>query len=98
LLEAQTRIRELEQQLEDNGVTDEEMLQRRLSEEMAHERDQYRAALADRDFALEQTRTKYQGEFQLMSDGTSPVSYNIRSPLTPVITSSMQNSRLNAPS
>jgi len=66
LLEVQNRVRELEQQLEDNGFTDEEMLNRRLNEEMAHERDQYRAALADRDFALDQTRTKYQGVFCLL--------------------------------
>lgn len=46
-----------------------ELIRRRLKEEMEDERDAYVKDLAERDFMLEQTRQKYQGELQQLSEG-----------------------------
>lgn len=37
-------------------------MNRRLAEEMEAERDQYQKDLSDRDFAIDQTRKKYQSK------------------------------------
>lgn len=68
---AEARVATLEQQLQEleasiddhsRGYADAELLNHRLAEEMEAERDQYQKDLSDRDFAIDQTRKKYQSE------------------------------------
>ncbi|RDX42040.1 hypothetical protein OH76DRAFT_150576 [Lentinus brumalis] len=60
---AENRVRELEHRLEDEGreSSDLEVLRQRLAEEMEDERKQHQQDIAERDFAADQTRKKYQG-------------------------------------
>lgn len=59
---AEKHIRDLEAKLEDENreVSNMELLQQRLAEAMEDERDQYQKDLQERDFAIDQTRKKYQ--------------------------------------
>ncbi len=61
---AEERVKDLEAKLEEEGreSSDLELLQQRLAEEMHDERKQHQQDLADRDFAADQTRKKYQSE------------------------------------
>ncbi|KAG8951087.1 hypothetical protein FRC04_006746 [Tulasnella sp. 424] len=74
---AEARVATLEQQLEEleasiddhsRGYADAELLNHRLAEEMEAERDQYQKDLSDRDFAIDQTRKKYQTELAQLSE------------------------------
>jgi len=64
LREAEGHIRELETRLErgDRSHTETEIFRRRMTEQMEEERDQYQKDLAERDFAADQTRKKYQSK------------------------------------
>lgn len=57
------RVRDLEARLEDEGheSANSEVLRHRLAESMDDERKQHQQDLAERDFAADQTRKKYQG-------------------------------------
>lgn len=70
LQSAEERVRELEARLEDEGREsyDLDLLRQRLAEEMEEERKQYQKDLADRDFATDQTRKKYQAELAQLSE------------------------------
>ena len=61
---AEARIHDLEAKLEEEGreSSDMELLRQRLREEMEDARKQHQQDLAERDFAADQTRKKYQGE------------------------------------
>lgn len=69
---SEERIRELEACLEEEGSesANAEVLRQRLAESMEDERKQHAQDLADRDFAADQTRKKYQAELAQLSDGT----------------------------
>ena len=56
-------MQELERKLEEEGreSSDLELLRQRLAEEMEDERKQHQQDIAERDFAADQTRKKYQG-------------------------------------
>ena len=60
---AEKRVQELERRLEEEGreSSDLELLRQRLAEEMEDERKQHQQDIAERDFAADQTRKKYQG-------------------------------------
>ena len=60
---AEQRIQELERRLEEEGreTSDLALLRQRLAEEMDDERKQHQQDIAERDFAADQTRKKYQG-------------------------------------
>ena len=68
---AEQRVQELERKLEEEGreTSDLALLRQRLAEEMEDERKQHRQDIADRDFAADQTRKKYQGELAQLSEG-----------------------------
>ncbi|KAG8905822.1 hypothetical protein FRB99_008187 [Tulasnella sp. 403] len=68
----QLQVRDLEARLEDDsrGFADAELLNRSLAEEMESERDQFHKDLSDRDFAIDQTRKKYQ-KLQFQRDSLS---------------------------
>ena len=70
---SEERIRGLEARLEEEGSesASAEILRQRLAESMEDERKQHAQDLADRDFAADQTRKKYQAELAQLSDGTS---------------------------
>ena len=70
---SEERIRELEALLEEEGSesANTEILRQRLAESMEDERKQHAQDLADRDFAADQTRKKYQAELAQLSEGTS---------------------------
>jgi myosin protein heavy chain len=70
LFEVQAQLNEDNRELQDI-----ELLKRRLADEMEDERDQYQKDLSERDFRIEQTRIKYQGELAQSIDGES---YGIR--------------------
>lgn len=61
---AEIRVHELEAKLEEEGreSSDLELLRQRLKEEMEDARKQHQQDLAERDFAADQTRKKYQSE------------------------------------
>ncbi|CAL1710675.1 unnamed protein product [Somion occarium] len=63
------RVRDLEAKLEEEGreSSDLELLRQRLAEKMEDERKQHQQDLAERDFAAEQTRKKYQAELAQLS-------------------------------
>ena len=63
LQSAEQRIQELERKLDEEGreTSDLALLRQRLAEEMEDERKQHHQDIADRDFAADQTRKKYQG-------------------------------------
>ncbi|QRV93317.1 Myosin head (motor domain) [Ceratobasidium sp. AG-Ba] len=67
---AEKHIVDLEAKLEDENreVTNMELLQQRLAEAMEEERDQYAKDLQERDFAIDQTRKKYQTELAQLSE------------------------------
>lgn len=69
---SEERIRELEARLEEEGSESAhgEILRQRLAESMEDERKQHAQDLADRDFAADQTRKKYQAELAQLSEGT----------------------------
>jgi len=73
LKSSEERVRELEARLEEEGSesANAEVLRQRLSESMEDERKQHSQDLADRDFAADQTRKKYQAELAQLSEGTS---------------------------
>lgn len=60
---SEQRMHQLERKLEDEGreTSDLEVLRQRLAEEMEDERKQHQQDIAERDFAADQTRKKYQG-------------------------------------
>ena len=60
---AEQRVQELERKLEEEGreSSDLELLRQRLADEMEDERKQHQQDIAERDFAADQTRKKYQG-------------------------------------
>ena len=66
---AEARIRDLEAKLEEEGreSSDLELLRQRLREEMEDARKQHQQDLAERDFAADQTRKKYQSTSFLLS-------------------------------
>ncbi|KAG9082348.1 hypothetical protein FRC07_014238, partial [Ceratobasidium sp. 392] len=67
---AEKHIQDLEAKLEDENreVSNMELLQQRLAEAMEDERDQYQKDLQERDFAIDQTRKKYQTELAQLSE------------------------------
>ncbi|CAE6482090.1 unnamed protein product [Rhizoctonia solani] len=67
---AEQHIHDLEAKLEDENreVSNMELLQQRLAEAMEDERDQYQKDLQERDFAIDQTRKKYQAELAQLSE------------------------------
>lgn len=69
---SEERVRELEARLEEEGSesANAEILRQRLAESMDDERKQHAQDLADRDFAADQTRKKYQAELAQLSEGT----------------------------
>ena len=81
---SEERVRELEARLEEEGSesANGEVLRQRLAESMEDERKQHAQDLADRDFAADQTRKKYQTELAQLSEGTSEKSIG-GFPLTP---------------
>lgn len=70
---SEERVRELEARLEEEGSesANSEIIRQRLAESMEDERKQHAQDLADRDFAADQTRKKYQAELAQLSEGTS---------------------------
>ena len=70
---SEERVRELEARLEEEGSesANAEILRQRLAESMEDERKQHAQDLADRDFAADQTRKKYQAELAQLSEGMS---------------------------
>jgi myosin protein heavy chain len=64
---AEKHIQDLESKLEDENreVSNMELLQQRLAEAMEDERDQYQKDLQERDYAIDQTRKKYQSTYSL---------------------------------
>lgn len=64
LKESEKQIRDLKAKLSepnrDNSESD--MLRQHLVEELEDERERHQKDLADRDFTIDQTRKKYQGE------------------------------------
>jgi len=68
---SEERVRELEARLEEEGSesANAEILRQRLAESMEDERKQHAQDLADRDFAADQTRKKYQAELAQLSEG-----------------------------
>ena len=68
---SEERVRELEARLEEEGseTANAEILRQRLAESMDDERKQHAQDLADRDFAADQTRKKYQAELAQLSEG-----------------------------
>ena len=66
---AEQRVHELERKLEEEGreSSDLELLRQRLAEEMEDERKQHQQDIAERDFAADQTRKKYQSRSRLRS-------------------------------
>lgn len=70
---AEQRVHELERKLEEEGreSSDLELLRQRLAEEMEDERKQHQQDIAEREFAADQTRKKYQGELAQLSEGKS---------------------------
>jgi myosin protein heavy chain len=64
LRESERHIRELEIRLEqeNRSQTEMEIFRRRMTEQMEEERDQNQKDLAERDFATDQTRKKYQSK------------------------------------
>ena len=60
----EARVHDLEAKLEEEGreSSDLEVLRQRLKEEMEDARKQHQQDLADRDFAADQTRKKYQSK------------------------------------
>ena len=68
---SEERVRELEARLEEEGseFANAEILRQRLAESMEDERKQHAQDLADRDFAADQTRKKYQAELAQLSEG-----------------------------
>src|ERR1700694_5096990 len=71
LKSGETRLRALEKRLEEGnlGQNDYEVNRRRLLETMEEMREQNAKDSADREFALEQTRKKYQAELAQLSQG-----------------------------
>ena len=69
---AEQRVQELERKLEEEGreSSDLELLRQRLAEEMEDERKQHQQDIAERDFAADQTRKKYQGMDEFCSDNS----------------------------
>lgn len=70
---SETRIRDLENRLEEEGreTADLDVLRQRLAEEMEAERKQYQQDLAERDFTADQTRKKYQTELHQLTEDIS---------------------------
>lgn len=68
---SEERVQELEARLEEEGSesANAEILRMRLAESMEDERKQHAQDLADRDFAADQTRKKYQAELAQLSEG-----------------------------
>ena len=66
---AEARVHDLEAKLEEEGreSSDLEVLRQRLAEGMEDERKQHQQDLAERDFAADQTRKKYQSKDRLIS-------------------------------
>ncbi|CCM01260.1 uncharacterized protein FIBRA_03309 [Fibroporia radiculosa] len=70
LTAAEERMRVLEAKLDEEGreSSDLELLRQRLAEGMEDERKQHQEELAERDFASDQTRKKYQAELAQLSE------------------------------
>ena len=66
----EARMHELEAKLEEEGreSSDLELLRQRLKEEMEDARKQHQQDLAERDFAADQTRKKYQSKINITFD------------------------------
>lgn len=60
---SERRIQALEAELAKEGRESSEttLIRQRLNEELEDEREQHKKDLAERDFAMDQTRQKYQG-------------------------------------
>lgn len=60
---AEQKLQQLRSKLEEEGRDSSELgaLQQRLAEELEDERAQHQKDIAERDFATDQTRKKYQG-------------------------------------
>ncbi|KAG6866166.1 hypothetical protein C0991_008120 [Blastosporella zonata] len=67
---ADARIREMEAKLEEEGQesSDVAVARKRLQDELDDEREQHQKDLAERDFAADQTRKKYQAELAQLSE------------------------------
>ncbi|KAG6878458.1 hypothetical protein C0993_006298 [Termitomyces sp. T159_Od127] len=67
---AQSRIQEMEAKLEEEGQESSgvAMAKKRLQDELDDEREQHTKDLAERDFAADQTRKKYQAELAQLSE------------------------------
>ncbi|KNZ77855.1 Myosin-11 [Termitomyces sp. J132] len=67
---AESRIREMEAKLEEEGQesSDVAMAKKRLQDELDDEREQHKKDLAERDFSADQTRKKYQAELAQLSE------------------------------
>ncbi|GLB41100.1 putative TRAFAC class myosin-kinesin ATPase superfamily, myosin family protein [Lyophyllum shimeji] len=70
LKKAEARLRELEAKLEEEGQESSEtaVARKRLQDELEDEREQHKKDLAERDFAADQTRKKYQAELAQLSE------------------------------
>lgn len=66
---AQSRIKEMEAKLEEEGQESSgvAIAKKRLQDELDDEREQHKKDLAERDFSADQTRKKYQGTCFSMS-------------------------------
>ncbi|KAG5653772.1 hypothetical protein H0H81_010613 [Sphagnurus paluster] len=67
---AEKRLKDLEGKLEEEGreSTDVGVARKRLQDELEDEREQHKKDLAERDFAADQTRKKYQAELAQLSE------------------------------
>lgn len=63
------KLRELEQQIEEEDRESSELgiHRRRLAQQLQDERLQHQKDLSERDFVIDQTRKKYQGNHLLMT-------------------------------
>lgn len=68
---AENKLRDLDGKLEEEGreSSDAVIARKRLAEELEDEREQHQKDLAERDFATDQTRKKYQAELAQLSEG-----------------------------
>lgn len=68
---AEKKLRDLDGKLEEEGRESSEAViaRKRLAEELEDEREQHQKDLAERDFATDQTRKKYQAELAQLSEG-----------------------------
>lgn len=64
LKSAERRVKDLEAKLHKEGRESSEtgLLTQRLAQDLEDEREQHQRDLAERDYTIDQTRNKYQGE------------------------------------